>query len=115
MIPKCYPGDLAVVIEAYNADNIGTIVKVVCLHPDQRELLVPPTDTLWTVEARHLMTYDYGGKKRGKRIGPVPDSYLQPIRGEPMGQDIALLVELNFIRERDNDTAVIERPVISFF
>lgn len=32
MIPKCYPGDLAIVIDAYNTSNIGTIVKIIGLH-----------------------------------------------------------------------------------
>ena len=32
MIPKCYPGDWAVVIDAYNTSNIGTIVKIIGLH-----------------------------------------------------------------------------------
>jgi len=36
------------------------------------------------------MTYAIGNKKKKIKTGPVPDSYIKPIRGEPMGMDIAL-------------------------
>ena len=39
MTPKCMPGDLAVVIEAFNEVNVGSIVKVLALHPDQFALV----------------------------------------------------------------------------
>lgn len=114
MIPKCYPGDWAVVIDAYNTSNIGTIVKIIGLHPNQSELLVPPTDALWTAQAPQPMTYDIGDQKVRRNVGPIPDSYLQPIRGEPMGQDIALLVELQWLRDREGELAVKQR-VESYF
>ena len=98
MIPKCFPGDLAIVVTAHNKVNIGTILKVISLHPNQFEISAPEGDTLWTCIAPHQMVYDHGGKKRKRKKGPVPDSYLHPIRGEPVGQDIAMLVVINELR-----------------
>ena len=34
-MPKCIAGDLAVIVYAYNTVNIGTIVKVLDVHPNQ--------------------------------------------------------------------------------
>lgn len=80
---NCKPGDLAIVIKAYNACNVGTIVKVLRPNGDQTALYTPNADVIWLAEAAHLLTYDYGGVLKTERIGPVPDSYLRPIRGNP--------------------------------
>ena len=114
MTPKCMPGDLAVVVQAFNEVNVGSIVKVLTLYADQFELAVPGNDVLWTCRASHCLTYDYGGIKKVRITGPVPDSSLQPIRGEPIGHDIAMFVEIQMLREQGADVAVIER-VRSYF
>ena len=60
------------------------------------------------------MTYAIGNKKKKINTGPVPDSYMKPIRGEPMGMDISLGVVIDQIRREQGDIAVIER-VESYF
>jgi len=80
---NCKPGDLAIVVKAHNACNIGTILKVLRLNRNQSALCTAADDVIWLVEATHPMTYDYGGTLRRRRKGPAPDSYLRPIRGNP--------------------------------
>jgi len=83
MQPRCKPGDLAIVVEAYNASNIGTIVNVIGLHPKQNGICAPKGDVIWKALARHPMTYEINGVLRRRRLGPIPDSQLRPIRGKP--------------------------------
>lgn len=112
---KCTVGDLAIVVYAYNNANIGTIVKVLALHPNQFELQSHPEDVLWTCQTAHLMTYSVGERKRKIKIGPIPDSYIRPIRGEPLGMDIALGVVIDQMRRKQEaDIAVIDRVEIYF-
>lgn len=111
---KCSPGDLAVIVYAYNTVNMGTIVKVLSVHPNQLEIQSRPDDVLWTCKAAHPMTYAICNKKKKIKTGPVPDSYMKPIRGEPMGMDIALGVVIDQIRKEQGDIEVIER-IASYF
>ena len=84
---NCKPGDLAIVVKAHNACNIGTILKVLRPNRNQSALYTARDDVLWLVEAPHPMTYDYGGTLRRRRKGPVPDSYLRPIRGNSKNEE----------------------------
>ncbi|MFM7800628.1 MAG: hypothetical protein ACKO69_00530 [Limnohabitans sp.] len=86
---NCRPGDLAVVVEAYNPSNIGSIVRVLRSHPNQKVLVTEPGDHIWTMEATHPQAYEVDGALVYRSSGPVPDSYLRPIRGYPLGRDIA--------------------------
>jgi hypothetical protein len=70
---KCSPGDLAVIVYAYNTVNIGTIVKVLAVHQDQLEIQSNPDDVLWTCQAAHPMTYAIGSRKK-KRAAQVAAS-----------------------------------------
>jgi hypothetical protein len=56
----CKPGDLAVVVKAHNACNIGTIRGVL----------------------------------RRRRLGPIPDSQLRPIRGAPPEETVTHSIDL---------------------
>ena len=87
---NCRPGDLAITVEAFNPINIGSIVRVLHKHHNQSALSVEPYAFLWYVEAPHYLTYSKGKKVFRHKRGPAPDSYLRPIRGYPMGQDIAV-------------------------
>lgn len=87
---NCKPGDLAIIIDAYNAVNIGTIVKVIAVHKNQNALDKEADDHLWTVTAPHPITYAIDGKLVRKRKGPAPDSSLWPIRGISGLADIAV-------------------------
>jgi hypothetical protein len=85
---NCKPGDLAIIVEAFNPVNIGAIVKVIGKHRNQRVLCASPEEFIWLIEAPHPLTYEVKGKLVRKRKGGVPDSVLQPIRGLPLGKDI---------------------------
>ena len=87
---NCRPGDLAITVEAYNAINIGSIVRVLHKHHNQSALVVEPDDFLWYVEAAHYLTYSRGLKFTRRKRGAAPDSYLRPIHGNPLGKDIAV-------------------------
>lgn len=100
---KCSAGDLAVIVYAYNTVNIGAIVRVLALHPNQRQIQSHPVDILWTCQATRPMTYSVGDKRCKRKTGPVPDSYLQPIRGEPLGMDIAVGVVITQIKQEQKD------------
>jgi hypothetical protein len=82
----CKPGDLAVVVKAHNVCNIGTIVHVIGLNPDQSSMCAPEGDVIWQAKASHPMAYDTSGVITRRRLGPVPDSQLRPIRGAPQAK-----------------------------
>ena len=83
--PRCRPGDLAVVINAYNTTNVGRIVKVIGLHDGKGELnMNDRTDTVWLVgcPAGFLRWARSDGRVWRRKCGPIPDVQLQPIRGD---------------------------------
>ena len=77
---NCKPGDLAIIIDAYNAVNIGAIVRIIATHKKQNALDKESDDHLWTVIAPHPLTYEINGKLVTKLRGPAPDSTMRPIR-----------------------------------
>jgi hypothetical protein len=85
---NCRAGDLAIVVDAFTSDNIGMIVKVLGKHRNQSAC--PADDVIWLVQAPYPMRYEKLGKITHKRKGPVPDTWLNPIRGYPLGKDIAV-------------------------
>ncbi len=85
---NCRPGDLAIIVEALSPDNIGTIVQVLSKHRNQSAC--SDGDLIWLVQASQPMTYEKAGKSIRRRKGPLTDSSLHPIRGYPLGQDIAV-------------------------
>jgi hypothetical protein len=86
----CKPGDLAVIVDAYNYENIGTFVKVLRAHKNQLALDKPEGDMLWLVEGSRPMSYDVSGRIRKRKKGPAPDSSMRPIRGIGELADIAV-------------------------
>ena len=82
MKSRCKPGDLAVVIDAANAVNIGRIVKVLELHHGRGALAMVRSCPVWMVECPDAMLWTDGAKRYLLYCGPVPDSQLQPIRGQ---------------------------------
>ena len=87
---NCKPGDLAVIVDAYNPENIGTFVKVIREHKNQFDLDKPEGDMLWFVEGSRPMSYDVSGRIRKRKNGPAPDSSMRPIRGIEELADIAV-------------------------
>ncbi len=84
----CKPGDLAVVVKAHNACNIGTIVHVIGLYTGKSGVCAPEGDVIWKAKASHPMTYDTNGVLKRRRLGPVPDNQLRPIRGAPPAKNV---------------------------
>ena len=84
------PGDLAVIVDAYNPENIGTFVKVLKIHKNQFDLVKPEGDVLWLVEASRPMSYDVSGRIYKRKKGAAPDSSMRPIRGISELGDIAV-------------------------
>ena len=87
---NCKPGDLAVIVDAYNPENIGTFVKVLKAHKNQFDLVKPEGDVLWLVEASRPMSYDVSGRIYKRKKGAAPDSSIRPIRGIMELADIAV-------------------------
>ncbi len=90
----CKPGDLAVIVKAHNACNIGTIVHVIGLYPDQTQVCAPEGDVIWQAKASHPMAYDVNGVLKKRRLGPVPDNQLRPIRGSPLAETVQRSIDL---------------------
>ena len=90
----CKPGDLAVVVKAHNACNIGTIVHVIGVYTGKTSICAPEGDVIWQAKASHPMTYDNNGVLKKRRLGPVPDNQLRPIRGAPEAKTVKQPLEL---------------------
>jgi len=78
---RCRPGDLAVVIKAANECNLGRIVSVLRLHDQTGDLVFDTSEPVWIVESAEPILWTHGATQDFRRVGPVPDSQLQPIRG----------------------------------
>jgi hypothetical protein len=93
---RCQPGDLAVVIDAYNTCNLGMIVRVVGPQDMNSDLVIHDSSTVWLIESPYLMAWARDKQITYRKKGPVLDSQLRPIRGLPKNQRIcADLKEFN--------------------
>ncbi len=79
---KCKAGNLAIVIDAINPENIGRIVNVVRLQSEKDELKIEGQGTVWYVKAFNPMTWTVGNQTHHACEGPAPDDFLHPIRGD---------------------------------
>lgn len=86
---RCRPGDLAIVIKAQLATNLGRIVQVIGVDDRKGDLLFPVQTPTWLVRCELPMAWRKNDKHYRRKQGPVPDAYLQPIRGNLIGKDIA--------------------------
>jgi hypothetical protein len=86
---RCRPGDLAVVIQAQLATNLGRIVRIIGIDDHNGDLRFPIQTPTWLVRCDSPMTWRQNNKRYRRKQGPVPDAYLQPIRSYPLGKDIA--------------------------
>lgn len=78
---KCRPGDLAVVIAAVNACNIGLIVRVLRPYDKVRDAYFRWTVPAWIVESSTPMVYGTDKVEFVGTVGPSLDEQLKPIRG----------------------------------
>ena len=86
---RCKPGDLAIVIDAHYKCNLGVIVEVIELHNGLGVPSYPPEQNAWLAKTSKVLKWTANGKVYRRKSGPVPDAQLQPIRGYPLGRDIA--------------------------
>ncbi len=86
MNTRCKPGDMAIVIDAQNADNIGLIVRVRGLHDPEAANFRVDLGPIWTCDCAHPMVWTREGRPLLAHSGPIPDRLLQPIRGLPAPQ-----------------------------
>ena len=82
---NCRPGELAIVINSFDPANIGSIVKVL-----GRDAKACEKKFVWRTHAAHTLNYAKGDKQYRRRKGSLADADLQPIRGYPLGMDIAI-------------------------
>ena len=86
---KCEQGDLAVVVSAVYKMNIGLIVRVIELHDGKGSLTFKGIGPIWLVSCSRRMKWTLHNKIYRRKIGPVPEYLLQPIRGMGLEQEIA--------------------------
>lgn len=86
---RCKPGDLAIVIDAHYKCNLGVIVQVIKLHDGLGVPSYPLEQNAWLAKTSKVLKWTAKGKVYRRKCGPVPDAQLQPIRGFPLGRDIA--------------------------
>ncbi len=82
--PRCQPGDLAIVVESFNPENLGRIVKVVKPHEPVGPLAMHDLEPIWDIESENLMIWSEGEKIIKQHVGPCPDKQLQPLRGRKL-------------------------------
>ena len=97
---RCKVGDIAVVVDARNRCNLGAVVRVIELHDGSGDIEYVPSANAWIVEAPRRMKWTCRGKTFLRKLGPVPDAQLQPIRDEPIDVQVSeavktLLLELS--------------------
>lgn len=83
---RCRVGDIALVVSAKNADNIGMLVEVLGPATGQ-PFKVAAEGMQWQVRCAggvKGLCYQYkDGRVVALSEGPVPDAYLRPLRGGP--------------------------------
>src|SRR4051812_29974367 len=83
-MPKCRPGDLAVVVQARFRCNLGKIVQIVGPHDGTGDLVFDRSwGVVWWIKSSRRLSWISYGKVYRRKTGPCPDSKLRPIRGEP--------------------------------
>lgn len=86
---RCKPGDMAIVIDARYKCNLGAIVQVIELHNGVGDIRYLKKHNAWLAKSSKPLKWVVNGKCYRRKTGPVPDAQLQPIRGYPLGRDIA--------------------------
>jgi hypothetical protein len=79
---RCSKGDLAVVIHAARAENLGRIVRIAWADNGKSGLSFQWAGPTWWVDAKGgPMLWRVGGDWLPLQCGPIPDEWLQPIHG----------------------------------
>ena len=81
---RCRPGDMAVIVDAFNKSNLGKIVTVIGLHDGAGDLVLKLKEPVWLVSCSVPLIWTNDKKRWRRKSGPAGDSALQPIRGVPL-------------------------------
>ena len=100
-LPRCRPGDLAVIVVADYKTNLGRIVRVIKADDGTGDIHFGGTSVVWFVECAQPMTWSVGKKRYRRKYGPAPDCQLQPIRAEPVQESVAKAVTLKAPRAKE--------------
>ncbi len=95
MTTRCKAGDMAVVISAYNEENLGQIINVIEPYANQGPLVFGENDGfIWLCESPLIMVWQVKDRYYRARRGPVPDSSLKPVRGQAEEMERSLVESL---------------------
>lgn len=79
---RCTEGELAVIIDAYNHENIGKIVTILRPQTMRERLRIRHHEKVWIVRCASELKWNMWGKFHYEHVGPVPENQLQPIRNQ---------------------------------
>ena len=79
---RCCEGVQAVIIDAYNHENIGKIVTVVRAQTMRERLKIRHHEKVWMVRSSEKLKWNMYGTYHFDHYGPVPEVQLQPIRDQ---------------------------------
>ncbi len=79
---RCTEGNLAIIIDAYNSENIGKIVKIVRLQTMREHLKIRHHTRVWMVQSAQKLKWNMHGTYQYEHFGPVPESQLQPLHDQ---------------------------------
>lgn len=79
---RCTEGVKAVIIDAYNSENIGKIVTVVRAQTMRERLKIRHHTKVWMVRSSDKLKWNMNGTYHYDHFGPVPENQLQPIRDQ---------------------------------
>lgn len=79
---RCCEGVRAVIIDAYNTENIGRIVTILRPQTMRERLKIRHHKKVWIVRSPQKLKWNMHGIYHYDHIGPVPESQLQPIRDQ---------------------------------
>ena len=78
----CKLGDLAITVDAYHPENIGSIVRIIGSQGLIKWYGFKGLTLVWDVEVASeggRLIYDFAGIKEVHSRGGIPDAYLRPI------------------------------------
>ena len=90
----CKVGDLAIVVTAFNQENIGKIVRIVATVGKRKWHDFDTPTWIWLVESEGSpLAYEWAaGDKTYHAKGKAPDAYLRPLKPVKVKEDELELV-----------------------
>lgn len=89
MKTRCKPGDLAIIIDAFERENIGRIVEIIRQARDGEFWNAVGAQVTWIIRsARPILCSNKGGKTSLVMERPFADEFLRPISGVPVEDEV---------------------------